>query len=144
MCTQSKRLYSGLMTRTAKLRSQFPHSKLDVYHVASSLFVACWSFAERIEHRNAFLRSQFLRAALSIKLNITEGAAETSGAENARFYRMARRSAAECAAILDDFPMTLKISDEDLHPFYVELTRISRMLNELIKSVEKRTPKRAR
>src|SRR5262245_54383952 len=126
------------MTRTAKLRSQFSHAKLDVYHVASGLFVACWTFADRIEHRNAFLRSQFLRAALSIKLNIAEGAAETSSAEKARFYRMARRSAAECAALPDDFPITLKIAEEELYPFYLELTRVSRMLNELIKSVEKR------
>jgi four helix bundle protein len=33
-------------------------------------------------------------------LNIAEGAGEFSPSEKARFYRMARRSATECAAIL--------------------------------------------
>jgi len=37
----------------------------------------------------------------SIVLNIAEGAGEFAPAEKMRFYRMARRSAAECAALLD-------------------------------------------
>jgi four helix bundle protein len=41
------------------------------------------------------------RAATSIVLNIAEGAGEYSGTEKARFYRMAKRSATECAAVLD-------------------------------------------
>ena len=41
------------------------------------------------------------RASASIPLNIAEGAGEFSGKEKARFYRMARRSATECAAVLD-------------------------------------------
>ena len=40
-------------------------------------------------------------AATSIPLNIAEGAGEFAAAEKARFYRMAKRSATECAAILD-------------------------------------------
>ena len=38
---------------------------------------------------------------MSICLNTAEGAGEFSVAEKARFYRLARRSAAECAAALD-------------------------------------------
>jgi four helix bundle protein len=34
-------------------------------------------------------------------LNLAEGAAEFSAAEKARFYRMSRRSSAECIAALD-------------------------------------------
>ena len=34
-------------------------------------------------------------------LNVAEGAGEFSPADKARFYRVARRSATECAAILD-------------------------------------------
>jgi four helix bundle protein len=43
---------------------------------------------------------QLQRAAPSIPLNIAEGAGEFSGNEKARFYRMAKRSATECAAII--------------------------------------------
>jgi len=35
------------------------------------------------------------------RLNIAEGAGESSPNEKVRFYRMARRSAIECAGILD-------------------------------------------
>jgi four helix bundle protein len=38
---------------------------------------------------------------MSICLNIAEGAGEFSGPEKARLYRIARRSATECAAVLD-------------------------------------------
>ena len=41
------------------------------------------------------------RAATSVVLDIAEGAGEYSKAEKARFYRIARRSASECAAVLD-------------------------------------------
>ena len=41
------------------------------------------------------------RAALSISLNIAEGAGEYSIDEKIRFYRMTKRSATECAGILD-------------------------------------------
>ncbi len=47
------------------------------------------------------MRDQLQRAALSISLNIAEGAGEYAIDEKARFYRMAKRSATECAGVLD-------------------------------------------
>jgi len=41
----------------------------------------------------------YQRAATSVPLNIAEGAGEYSGAEKSRFYRIAKRSATECAGI---------------------------------------------
>lgn len=49
----------------------------------------------------AYLSDQLQRAALSISLNIAEGSGEYAIEEKARFYRMAKRSATECAGILD-------------------------------------------
>ena len=49
----------------------------------------------------AYLADQLRRAASSIPLNIAEGAGEFSRKDKARFYRMARRSATESAAVLD-------------------------------------------
>ena len=49
----------------------------------------------------AYLSDQLRRAALSIPLNIAEGAGEYAVEEKIRFYRMAKRSATECAGILD-------------------------------------------
>jgi hypothetical protein len=56
--------------------------------------------------RGAFSKPPALRvvpdcAATSIGLNLAEGAGEFSPRDKARFYRMARRSAVESAAILD-------------------------------------------
>jgi four helix bundle protein len=45
---------------------------------------------------------QLNRCSLSIKLNISEGSSEYAPKEKARLYRIARREAAECAALLDD------------------------------------------
>lgn len=47
------------------------------------------------------MADQLHRAATSIALNVAEGAGEFSPAEKARFYRIARRSATECAAAVD-------------------------------------------
>ncbi len=49
----------------------------------------------------AYLNDQLQRAGSSITLNIAEGAGEFSPNEKIRFYRMAKRSATECASILD-------------------------------------------
>jgi four helix bundle protein len=45
--------------------------------------------------------NQLRRATTSICLNIAEGAGEFSAKEKAPFYRIAKRAATECAAILD-------------------------------------------
>ena len=118
-------------------RERFPHRKLDVYHVACEFYVMSWKLCdERIEYRNSFVRSQLLRAALSIKLNISEAAIEYKPKEKARMYRLARRSACECAAILDDFPHTIGVAEAELENYYELLTRISNMLTKLCHAME--------
>ncbi len=56
---------------------------------------------EHLPRGRAYLSDQLHRAALSIPLNIAEGAGEYAVDEKARLYRMAKRSATECAGILD-------------------------------------------
>jgi four helix bundle protein len=77
------------------------HTKLDVYHRALDLL----DHVDQIHHAmpagRAHLKDQIDRAATSIVLNIAEGAGEFSKDEKQRFYRMARRSATETAAIVD-------------------------------------------
>src|SRR5690606_28908583 len=49
----------------------------------------------------AHLKSQMLRAASSVPLNLTEGAARGSFADRVRFYRIAYASFRESMAVLD-------------------------------------------
>ena len=58
------------------------------------------------------MSDQLQRAALSISLNIAEGAGEYAVDEKARFYRMAKRSATECAGVLD-VCQRLRLIDEN-------------------------------
>jgi four helix bundle protein len=81
--------------------SYFDHEKLDVYRAAIELVILIDAIVEQLPRGRAYLADQFQRAGTSVPLNIAEGAGEYSGNEKSRFYRMAKRSATECAAIFD-------------------------------------------
>jgi four helix bundle protein len=80
--------------------TDFDHEKLDVYVAAIDFVALADEIVEHLPRGRAYLADQLQRAATSIPLNIAEGAGEFSGNEKARFYRMAKRSATECAAII--------------------------------------------
>jgi four helix bundle protein len=77
------------------------YEKLDVYQAAINFITVTSEIVENLPTGKSFLANQFQRASTSIPLNIAEGAGEFSNSEKARFYRIARRSATECAAILE-------------------------------------------
>jgi four helix bundle protein len=79
----------------------FDHEKLTVYQVAIEFVILADGVIEHLPRGRAYLSDQLQRAALSISLNIAEGAGEYAVDEKARFYRMAKRSATECAGVLD-------------------------------------------
>ena len=80
---------------------QFDHEKLAVYQAAVDWVATADLISERLPRGRGYLSDQLRRAATSVVLNIAEGAGEYARDEKARFYRIARRSATECAAILD-------------------------------------------
>ena len=71
--------------------------RLDVFHVAVEFQAIATGLAAKAD---VILRDQLLRASVSIVLNLSEGAGRRSRRDKARFYFMARGSAAECGAIL--------------------------------------------
>jgi four helix bundle protein len=105
------------------------------------------AFAKRANTvRGAFLpgrsalADQLDRAAVSIVLNVAEGAGEFARREKARFYRIARRSATECAAILD-VASQLEIADGKLlEEAKDDLRKIVAMLVGLSKWAEDSAP----
>ena len=74
---------------------------MTVYQVAIEFVILADEVIEHLPRGRAYLSDQLQHAALSIPLNIAEGAGEYAVDEKARFYRMAKRSATECAGVLD-------------------------------------------
>ena len=87
--------------KTTQKRILLDHEKLTVYQVAIEFVILSDEVIEHLPRGRAYLSDQLQRAALSISLNIAEGAGEYAIDEKARFYRMAKRSATECAGILE-------------------------------------------
>jgi four helix bundle protein len=111
------------------------HRQLDVYRVAIEFVAIADRMSSSLVGR-APLADQLRRASTSICLNIAEGAGEFSPKEKSRFYRIARRSAAECGAILDvmraigeGVPGDMDLGDD-------ALLRIVRMLTRLVQRTE--------
>jgi four helix bundle protein len=81
--------------------SVFDHEKLDVDQIALEFVTTAGEIVSQFPPGRHSLADQLDRASMSVVLNIAEGAGEFSRPEKARFYRMAKRSATECAAALD-------------------------------------------
>ncbi len=111
----------------------FDHEKFAVYQTSLEFVSLTNSINKQLPKRKAYLADQLQRAASSISLNIAEGAGEFSKNEKARFYRMAKRSTTECAAILD-ICSKLQLIDQSNHVKSRELLiRIVSMLTKLVK-----------
>lgn len=113
---------------------QFDHEKLDVYRTAIDWVSLAQDIAQALPRGTGYLADQLQRAASSITLNIAEGAGEFSAAEKARFYRIAKRSATECAAVLDVASRRVAIKQEHYAQGRSLLLRIVRMLVKLARA----------
>ena len=85
---------------TALNESWFDHEKLEVYREAVA-FIAWLSALLEGSVRLGEVKDQLDRASTSVALNIAEGAGEYAPKDKAKFYRFAKRSAAECAAVIE-------------------------------------------
>ena len=115
--------------------THFDHEKLDVYKVSIDLVILVDEIVEHFPKGRAYLVDQFLRAGTSVVLNIAEGAGEYSCSEKCRFYRMAKRSATECAGILD-VCQKLQLLDEQKYVKGREL--IVRIVSILVKMAQRK------
>lgn len=111
--------------------SVFDHEKLDVYKAATDYLVLAEDIVENLPRGRRYLAEQLQRAGASIPLNIAEGAGEFSKSEKARFYRMAKRSATESAAILDVCRYLQLVEHERLETGKELLLRIVSMLTKM-------------
>lgn len=78
------------------------HQKLEIYKFSRAFVVECYKLSKILPQDEKFgMISQIRRAALSVHLNIAEGASRKSSAERKRFYEIARGSVIEIDAALD-------------------------------------------
>jgi four helix bundle protein len=113
----------------------FDHERLEVYQVALDFVVLANEVANSVPEGHGALGDQLRRASTSIVLNIAEGAGEFSKKEKARFYRMASRSATECAGVLDICRKLQLAEEKKLLAGRVLLLRIVSMLIRLVAAI---------
>ena len=119
-------------------QQQFAHQRLRVYESAAGFVKLAHQLANGLPTGNAALSDQLRRASISVCLNIAEGAGEYRPKEKARFYRIARRSATESAAIMDILGRLNAAPDGDLRRATKILFEIASMLTGLVKSLDGR------
>jgi len=112
----------------------FDHEKLDVYQLAIEFIARANDVVEQLPRGRGYLADQLQRAALSIVLNIAEGAGKFSPADKGVFYTRARGSATESAAVLDVCRKLKLIDGAKTDENKALLERVAQMLTKLIKS----------
>jgi len=112
--------------------SDFDHEKLHVYGAAIELIILINEVVEHLPKGRAYLADQLQRAGTSVPLNIAEGAGEYSTQEKCRFYRMAKRSATECASIFDICRRLQLCEDKQLLKGRELLIQIVSMLTKIV------------
>lgn len=95
------RVSAQLVLGSNDTRAMLDHEKLDVYQCALRFAALAFQILEKMPRGHAELSDQLRRAAMSIPLNIAEGAGKPTDKDRARFHAIARGSAMECGAILD-------------------------------------------
>ena len=107
------------------------YQRLDAYRCAIEFLALASQIAASAPRGNSLLTDQLKRAALSIPLNIAEGAGRFGAPDAARFCSIARGSAMECTAIVDALAV-LQLAEEDPRRRAMELlTRIVEMLTRM-------------
>lgn len=115
------------------------HKDLDVWQASIKLAGQVYEITKDFPKDELFgLVSQMRRAAVSIASNIAEGAARHGNREFIQFLRMALGSASELDTQIE-ISKTVGICDgARLADLQEQATRVSMMLNGLIRSVQRR------
>ncbi|HEU5208701.1 MAG TPA: four helix bundle protein [Longimicrobiales bacterium] len=117
---------------------RFDHERLEVYRVAREFNGQLSGLLTRVQRGQAESRDNLARAGKSITRNIAEGAGKWTVKDKIHFYHIARASATECAAGLDELLDYGLASPEQIEPLKTTLGRIVAMLIAMIRSLESR------
>ena len=128
------------MSDNAKLHAvpnaeTFAHERLDAYRVSVEFLDIAAALSSRLPRTKGQLGDQLARASEGVVLRIAEGAgAEYRSADQKRYFRSARGSALECAAVLDICRIKAVGTPDQLEQGRALLLRIVQMLTRLSRS----------
>ena len=112
---------------------QLNHKKLEVYKTARELVKECYHFTKLLPPEEKFsLSTQIRRAALSVKLNIAEGASRKSENERKRFYEISRGPIIEIDAAFESACDLSYYTVEQLEPVGDIVNRCFALLTGLL------------
>ena len=106
---------------------------LDVYRASMDFLRVSARVAARLPRGERDTKDQLRRAAMSVSLNIGEGAGRAGQQDAARFFAIARGSAMECSAVLDVCRAFDWIDDDLFRAGEALLERIVAMLTKMIR-----------
>jgi|SRR3954464_11796774 four helix bundle protein len=109
------------------------HQKLDVYGISKTVVSECYKLTKFLPVEEKFgMISQIRRAALSVHLNLSEGASRKSDQERKRFYEIARGSLIEIDAALDIAKELEYLNNLELNKIGDSMIRCFKILTKLI------------
>ena len=117
---------------------QFDHEKLDAYGIAIDFVITAEAVAQGATRGKGHgdLADQLRRASTSIVCNLAEGAGEYAPLEKARFYRLSKRSATECAALIEIYRRLGLATPDAADKARAMLLRIVSMMVRLVVATE--------
>ena len=112
---------------------QLNHQKLEVYKATRRFVGECYKVSKTLPSEERYnLVWQIRRAALSVHLNLAEGASRKSPVERKRFYEISRGSIIEIDTDLDIVFDLQYCNTEELKPIEESLVRSFKLLSLLI------------
>lgn len=115
----------------------FLFEKLTVYQKSRQFLKTTELLCRRLRGKvSGALLNQLIRAVASVPLNIAEGNGRWHKSEKRQFFRIARGSVFEVVPIIQLFHDLRLLNDEEYAEIYDALQTLSRMLSNLIKSID--------
>jgi len=126
---------SPFTIKTTFMFLKLKHQKLDVYNFSQSFVLECYKLSKHLPDTEKFgMVSQIRRAALSVHLNIAEGASRKSELERKKIYEISRSSLVEIEAALDIASGLEYLKNYDVYNLGEGMIRCFKILTGLILS----------
>jgi len=110
-----------------------PHRKLEVWKKSIEFVTKVYEITGKFPRSEQFgLTSQMRRAAVSISVNIAEGAARRSSKEGLQFFYVSRGSISELDTQIEICKILGLVKDNEYQELSLRLEEIGKMLNGLI------------